>query len=113
MVAEALDDIPAELQEKLDNVYLVVEQWPSREILTKMGLKHRNALLALYEGVPITRRGHSYGGVLPDRITIFQRPIESLCRTEAELVERITKAVVHEIAHYFGIGEARLRQLGY
>jgi predicted Zn-dependent protease with MMP-like domain len=112
IVAEALDDLPEEIGEALSNVFVAVEQWPSDEILEKMDLPNRYQLLALYEGVPLTQRTTSYNA-LPDRITIFQGPIESIGRDESELRRQIKIAVVHEIAHHFGIGDKRLRELGY
>ncbi|RJP64087.1 MAG: metallopeptidase family protein [Candidatus Abyssobacteria bacterium SURF_17] len=112
VVEEALDELPEEIAEALSNVYVVVEDWPSREALESTGLRDRYELLALYEGVPLTDRGTSYAA-LPDRITIFQGPIESISRTDPELLGQIKKAVVHEIAHHFGIDDDRIHELGY
>ena len=113
VVAEALDELPDEIAEALSNISVIVEQWPSREILKKMNLTSRYQLLGLYEGVPLNRRGVSYSGVLPDRVTIFQGPIEATGAAGSELRERIRTVVVHEIAHHIGIGEKRIRELGY
>ena len=79
--------------------------------MTKTGLGRNQTLLGLYEGVPLTRRGRHYGLVPPDKITIFRKPIESRCRNNDEITAEVQRVVQHEIAHHFGIGEARLRQI--
>lgn len=114
IVAEALDELPEDIGEALSNVYVVVEQWPSEEIIREMNLRSKHELLALYQGIPLTKRNTGYGGaVLPDRITIFQGSIQGICSSLPELIYEIKRAVVHEIAHHFGIGDERLRELGY
>ena len=113
IVAEALDGIPEEIAENLSNISVIVEAWPSPETLEDVGLSDRYELLGLYEGVPLTDRGTYYGEVLPDRISIFQGPIEAVAHSKLKLREEIRKVVVHEIAHHIGIGEERLRELGY
>jgi predicted Zn-dependent protease with MMP-like domain len=112
IVVEAIDGLPAEIAEAMSNVFVVVEDWPSPETLEEMELRSRHQLLALYEGIPLIKRSTAYSA-LPDRITIFQGPIQSMCSREGELREEIRKAVVHEIAHHFGISDSRLRELGY
>lgn len=103
LVSEALDTLPPELARLMDNVAVFVEnQKPGRP-----------GLLGLYEGVPLTSRGHYYSGHLPDRITIFRIPIRRRCKSQEEVVEQVRITVVHEIAHHFGIGESRLHELGY
>lgn len=102
MVAEALDGLPAELGELMSNVAVTVEHGPGPA-----------GLLGLYRGVPLTRRTTTYSGVLPDRITIYRQAICAVCHTEAEVVEQVRRTVVHEIGHHFGIGDARLRELGW
>jgi predicted Zn-dependent protease with MMP-like domain len=104
LVAEALDSIPTELAEVIENCVILVEEWPPPE---------DPGLLGLYEGVPLTERGHYYSGALPDRIFIFRAPILQICDSVADVVEEIHLTVVHEIAHHFGIGDARLHELGY
>ena len=113
IVAEALDELPEEIGEALSNIYVVVEQWPSEETIGELNLQSKHELLALYEGIPLTERNTNYGAVLPDRITIFQGPTQEMCNSLPKLTDEIKKAVVHEIAHHFGIGEERLRELGY
>ena len=70
-------------------------------------------LLGLYQGVPLDKRGHYYAGVLPDKITLYQKNIETVCRNEKDMILEIQKTLLHELGHYFGISEKRLRELGY
>ncbi len=111
LVARAVDSLPEEFSSRLENVDVVVEDWPEKSQLDEAGLSDRRALLGLYQGVPLTGRGGHYGMVPPDKITIFQKPIEARCRDEAEIMAEIQRVVRHEIAHHFGIGDSRLRQL--
>ncbi|HEY68264.1 MAG TPA: metallopeptidase family protein [Thermoflexia bacterium] len=112
LVAEALNDLPEIFREKLDNVEVVVQGWPSRETMRLTGVRHPAQLLGFYHGVPQTKRTHNYGLVLPDKITIYQRPIEMRCRTMEEIRATIHHVLCHEIAHHFGIGDERLREIG-
>lgn len=104
LVADALDEIPDELWRMMDNVAVVVKE----------GSPGSN-LLGLYDGVPLTRRGRGYGEamVMPDRITIFRQPILAICDDEAEVVRQVRVTVIHEVAHHFGIDDARLHELGW
>ena len=111
LVAKAVDSLPDEFRTKMDNIDVVVEDQPTPDQLAQVGLKQSRTLLGLYQGVPLTRRGRHYGLVTPDKITIFQKPIEAICRYDAEVVTEIQKVVKHEIAHHFGISDARLREL--
>ena len=111
LVERALDGLPPELSKLLDNVAIVVEDWPSRSTQSASG-GPGDTLYGLYEGVPLTERGEAYYGVLPDRITIFRGPLERDFRAD-ELEEQVRITVVHEIAHYFGFGEERLEELGW
>jgi predicted Zn-dependent protease with MMP-like domain len=112
-VAQAVEDLPEEFRERLANIDVVVEDAPSRYQLRSTEVKQGYTLLGLYEGVPLTQRHSSYGMVTPDKITIFQKPIEAVCagRPESALREEIQKVVRHEIAHHFGIGDARLSEI--
>lgn len=112
LVARAVDSLPDEFHARLENIDVVVAERPSREQLAALGGKRGETLLGLYEGVPLTRRSAHYGLVMPDKITIFRQPIESICRNDAEIITRVQRVVLHEIAHHFGISDARLRQLG-
>ena len=111
LVARAVNSLPEEFRTKLENVDVAVEDWPSRGQLNRARLRQGQTLLGLYEGVPLTRRGRHYGLVPPDKITLFQKPIEVKCKDEAEIAVEIQRVVRHEIAHHFGIGDARLRQI--
>ncbi len=111
LVAKAVADLPDEFRERMDNIDVMVQDEPTSRQLADAGLRRGETLLGLYEGVPLTRRSRSYGMVPPDKITIFQNPIESRCHGEAAVQREIQRVVKHEIAHHFGIGDARLRQL--
>ncbi len=102
LVAEALDGLPRWVQEKLDNVEILIEGRPPRG---------NPGLLGLYEGIPLTKRGSSYFGVLPDRITLFRSSISRQAFDEEDLKRLVGHTVVHEIAHFFGISDDRLREL--
>jgi predicted Zn-dependent protease with MMP-like domain len=110
MVEGALEGLPPELVELLDNVAIVVEDWP--EYSTPLAPNEDNVLYGLYEGVPLTERGAGYHGFLPDKITIFQGPLERDFPQD-ELEEQVRITVVHEIAHYFGFDESRIEELGW
>jgi len=102
LVADALDAIPPELGEQMDNVSVVIEdQAPP------------GGMLGLYEGIPLTERADYGGLVMPDRITIFRRSVCAMCTTEDEVVEQVRVTVVHEVAHHFGIDDDRLDELGW
>jgi predicted Zn-dependent protease with MMP-like domain len=109
LVAQAVDNLPEEFRELIENVEFVVEDRPDTAQLTEAG--EGNTLLGLYEGIPMTQRGSGYGLVLPDKITIFKLPIENECRNEDEIRKVIEEVVKHEIAHYFGISDERLDEL--
>ena len=111
LVAMAVDSLPEEFRTQLENIDVVVEDWPTSRQLRKVGLRRGQTLLGLYEGVPRTKRSRHYGLVTPDKITIFQKPIEAKCRYDAEITAEIKRVVQHEIAHHFGIGDARLKQI--
>ncbi len=111
LVAKAVDSLPEGFRTKLENVAVVVEDWPTQGQLAEVGLRRRQTLFGLYQGVPLTKRGIHYGLVPPDKITIFQKPIEAKCSHDAQIIAEIRRVVRHEIAHHFGIGDARLKQL--
>ena len=112
LVVQALDDLPEFFQEKLQNVEVVVSDWPTPAGLKSVGLGPGHLLLGLYQGIPLTRRTGGYNLVLPDKITIFQGPIERICRTRQQIVDQVQHTVKHELAHHFGISDDRLRELG-
>jgi predicted Zn-dependent protease with MMP-like domain len=111
LVAQAVDDLPEEFLERLENVDVIVEDQPTPGQIRHLGLERGETLLGLYEGVPQTERGSHYGLVPPDKITIFQRSIEAKCRYGGNISAEIQRVVKHEIAHHFGISDARLHQL--
>ena len=111
LVARAVNSLPNEFLTKLENIDVVAEDWPTQQQLARAGLRRGETLLGLYEGVPLTKRGGHYGLVPPDKITIFQKPIEAKCRYDAETTAEIQRVVRHEIAHHFGIGDAKLEQI--
>ncbi len=112
LVDKAVKNLPPEFLDRMDNVEVLVDDRPSPNQLNKSRLKPNQTLLGLYEGVPQTRRGSNYGMVLPDKITIFQQTIEAVCRSDEEILAEVEKVVRHEIAHHFGISDARLREIG-
>ena len=111
-MAEAVAALPAEFLSRLKNIDVVVEEEPTREQLASARLRKGQALLGLYEGIPLTKRNSYYGLVTPDKITIFKKPIEANNRYESEILNEISNVVRHEIAHHFGMSDARLRKLG-
>jgi len=111
LVVRAIDNLPPEFQRKLENVDIVVENWPTARQLRQVKHSHPTQLLGLYQGVPQTRRGRRYGLVLPDKISIFQKPIEAQCRFGDEIEAKIEEVVRHEIAHHFGLDEKTLRKI--
>jgi len=103
LVADALDAIPEQLGQLMDNVWVTVEDVP--EVA---------GLLGLYDGVPLTERDGGYAGmVMPDRITLYRIPICAMCRTEEQVVDVVRDTVIHEVAHHFGIDDDRLDELGW
>ena len=103
LVGDALDEVPEQLTRLMDNVVVLVEERDPDD----------PDLLGLYEGVALTERGHDYGGMLPDRITLYRQSILAICETEDDVVDEVAITVVHEIAHHFGIDDARLHELGW
>ena len=111
LIERAIDNLPLEFQRKLENVDIVVEDWPTLKQLRKAKLKRPAQLLGLYQGVPQTRRDRGYGLVLPDKISIFQKPIEAQCRFGDEIEAKVGEVVRHEIAHHFGLDERTLQKI--
>ena len=109
----AIKELPEEFREKLENVAIIVEDYPSKELLDKMDVPEDETLFGLYEGVPLTERGYFDPPLLPDRIFIFQREIEDACDSPEEVKEELKITLVHEIAHFFGIDDDYLEELGY
>lgn len=111
LVSEALESLPARFAESLSNIDVEVRDWPRAEELRAGGVLPGRLLLGLYRGVPQTRRSGWYNMALPDRVFIFQRPIERVCRSDAEIRDRVRRTVVHEIAHHFGWNDPELAEM--
>jgi predicted Zn-dependent protease with MMP-like domain len=110
LVADALDSIPEEFARQMENVAVIVEDWPRADQLAG----RNGTLLGLYEGVDLTRRSPmSYAGAVPDRITIFRGPLSERATDEPALAEAVRRTVIHEVAHHFGISDDRLVELGW
>jgi len=109
LVNEGIKAIPKKFLEKLDNVDIVIEDEPTPYQLRKLRTRGSSIIFGLYEGVPQTKRWH-YGQVLPDKITIFKKPIEKIARSENEIKEIVKNTVWHEIAHHFGLEERKIRE---
>jgi predicted Zn-dependent protease with MMP-like domain len=115
LVSEALESLPDEFLEGLENIQVDIEEWPTREDLVAAGLPPRSkySLLGLYHGVPLTDRGAFYVA-FPDRVSIYQKPIEAVAGGDDERIrEQVRQTVIHEIAHYYGIDDDRLDELGW
>src|SRR5262245_509023 len=104
LVDEAIQELPDEFKEKLENVVVIVEAVPSDEILDRMEIPPGETLFGLYEGTPLTDRG-ALAPLHPDRIWIFQGPIEDECVTDDEIREEIKTTIVHEVGHFFGMDD--------
>jgi predicted Zn-dependent protease with MMP-like domain len=111
LVVKAIESLPDEFLELMDNVDVVVEDYATAEQLDIEDVEDETLLLGLYEGIPQTRRGSFYGMVMPDKITIFQKAIESIAASDDEIEWQIQKTVRHEIAHHFGSSEETLREI--
>ncbi len=110
IVEEGVKAIPEKFLQKLSNVAIVIEAEPTPAQENKLNIRPGLTLLGLYEGVPQARRGSNYNAILPDKITIFQNPIEEAARDEKDIKEIVKNTVWHEIAHHFGMDEDEVRQ---
>lgn len=109
-VDEAVNSLPSEFRDKMENLEIFISDFPSREQLSRNNIR-RGTLLGLYEGIPKTRRGHyGIGPTVPDRITIFRYPILMMSHTKAHAIDLIYDTVKHEIAHHFGMDEVTVRK---
>lgn len=113
-VRDALDDLPEEFARYLDNVQVVVEDEPSPALLHSLGMDpRRETLFGLYQGVPLHLRGGTFGGALPDKISIFYRPLVRAFHSPERIRHQVRKTVIHEVAHFFGLDDSAIRKLGY
>ena len=113
LVALAVASLPSRVMKHLSNVDIVVKARPTSDELAMAGTDPGETLFGLYAGIPLTKRSSSYGMVLPDKITLYQQPIEEGCRTREEVQAQIRKTLLHEIGHHFGLSEKELEQAGY
>ena len=110
LVQNALRRLPRRFKRKIENISIVVEEKPTAELLRDMEIES-GTLFGLYQGVPLTERGWNYGNMLPDRIVIFQRPIEEAANSPSEIEEIVMDTVVHEVGHYFGFSDHTLYEI--
>jgi predicted Zn-dependent protease with MMP-like domain len=113
VVNRAITRIPPEIHRHLQNVLISVQKRPSKAVREEMGLYRNEPLLGMYRGTSLMDRSATYPPIYPDTIILFQEPLEKMCETIEELEEQIEITVVHEIAHFIGISEERLAELGY
>lgn len=111
LVISTIKEIPKVLRERMENIDVVIEKFPSDQILAQMGLRSPYELLGLYQGVPFNKRGIYYANVLPDKITLFQIPIESGCKNKEEIKNKIREVILHELGHYLGLEEDELTKI--
>ena len=111
LVTKAMNELPQEYIEGLENVAIVYADWPDEHQAQKSELKPGNLLLGLYEGIPLTQRGNGYTFVLPDKITLFKTPIQMVSHNDDELFEQVKRTLWHEIAHYYGLNHHRIDEL--
>jgi len=108
LVVSSIKEIPRVFREKMENIEVVIERFPSNELISEMGLKSPYELLGLYQGIPLNQRGFYYGNVLPDKITLFQGPIESSCKSRKEIKGKIKEVILHELGHYLGLDDSMI-----
>jgi predicted Zn-dependent protease with MMP-like domain len=111
LVEEALREIPRRFRDAMHNVAVLVEDEPQPELLEEMEMDPDEALFGLYQGIPLPDRGSSYGNALPDRISIYQIPIEEACADDDEIRTCVVETVIHEFGHYFGMTEEEIEEI--
>ncbi|OLB03433.1 MAG: hypothetical protein DMD98_00660 [Candidatus Rokuibacteriota bacterium] len=111
LVERALRRLPRAFKDKLANIAVVVEDWPTDETLAELGIEPPDTLYGLYRGVDLTHRDSGYGNVLPDTVTIYQGPIEEDCLDEEEMAALVRETVIHEIGHYFGLDDETMERI--
>ncbi len=111
----AFETLPGKFREAIENVGVVIEDYPDDEIVRRMHLRSRRDLLGLYQGIPLPMRGTWYGmtPVVPDKISLYQKNIEAVCGSNKEIAERIHEVLIHEIGHYFGMSDEEIRSAGF
>ena len=111
VVAQAANGLPSEFRDQIANLEFSVEEWANAGDYARTGTPANATLLGVYRGVPLTKRGAYYNMTLPDTIVVFRQPLQRIARDEADLRDRIRHVVRHEVAHYFGISDDRLREI--
>jgi predicted Zn-dependent protease with MMP-like domain len=111
LVEDALREIPRRFRDAMTNVAVVVEEEPSAEILEEMEIGPDDTLFGLYQGTPLSERSWNYGNALPDRISIYQIPIEDACEDDEEIRDCVAETVIHEFGHHFGMSEEEIEEI--
>jgi predicted Zn-dependent protease with MMP-like domain len=111
LVEEALREIPRRFRDAMKNVAVVVEDEPPSHLLDELEIGPDDTLFGLYQGTPLPERGWGYGNALPDRISIYQSPIEDACEDEDEIRDCVAETVIHEFGHYFGMSEEQIEEI--
>lgn len=111
-IDEALTALPDRFHRQIDNVVIMVEDWPSWQTVRLAGVRDPESLLGFYHGIPLTQRTSNYALVTPDKISLYRRAILRHCQSIDEVRSMVKRTLYHEIAHYFGIDDDRLRELG-
>jgi predicted Zn-dependent protease with MMP-like domain len=111
LVAEAVQTIPQKFRDAMQNIAIVIEDEPALETLQEVGIEPPDTLLGLYQGTPLTERQWAHGNILPDKITLYQFPIEDESEDEEELVVAIGETLIHEVGHYFGLSEEEIEEI--
>ena len=111
LLVEAIALIPGRFRREMKNLALVVEEEPSQDLLEEMEIEPPDSLYGLYQGTPLPERTWAFGNQLPDRITLFQRPIEEDCEDEDEVRAVIGETLIHEVGHYFGLSEEEIEEI--
>jgi predicted Zn-dependent protease with MMP-like domain len=111
LVDEAVRSIPKRFRDAVHNLAIVVEDEPPGDVLDEMEIESPDTLFGLYQGTPLTERGSTYGNTLPDRITLYQGPIEDACDTDDDVITCIGETLIHELGHYFGLSEEEIEEI--
>lgn len=112
-VTQAIQLLPDDFQQYMTDLAVDVQDLPDRQTLTELDIKDQRGLLGLYRGLPLTKRSVGHMLRIPERIVLYQRNIERICRSRRDVIEQIRRTVLHEVGHHFGMDERRLRELGY
>ena len=111
LVEEALTEIPKRFRDEMKNVAVVVEDEPPPHVLEEMEIEPGGSLFGLYQGIPLPQRGWAHGNTLPDRISIYQKPIEEECEDREDIIVCVAETVIHEFGHYFGLSEEEIEEI--